>query len=147
MVKALGTKLVAIICLSVLSVAGCSAQKQEIVPQQFWTEFRQAVLAEDYQKLSGMTQFPLEVLGVDDSQPAEFYDKTQFEVIFKKILAQSVMVFEGDVVVSTTTREMISRTITIKPEHLMTKELFRIDQLEFELKDNRWRLVRAYLEE
>lgn len=146
MIKALIVGFV-VVCLGMLLSVGCSVQKRELTSQQFWSEFRQAVLAQNNQKLIEMTQFPLEVLGVDDSQPSVQYGKEQFEVVFNKILEQPVIFFEGDVVVTRTTKEIVHETTAIIQDHFMTKESFRVDQLVFELKDKQWRLVRAYLEE
>ncbi len=146
MIKALIVGFV-VVCLSMLLSVGCSVQKRELTSQQFWSEFREAVLAQNNQKLNEMTQFPLEVSGVDDSQPSVQYGKEQFEVVFNKILEQPVIFFEGDVVVTRTTKEIVHETTAIIQDHFMTKESFRVDQLVFELKDKQWRLVRAYLEE
>ncbi len=137
----------AAVSLSMFLFAGCSVRSHELTPQQFWTEFSQAVLIQDNQKLIDLVQFPLEVLGVDDSQPPEQYNKAQFEAVFKKIVEQPVFTFAGDGVVTRTTRDIIQETSVITQEHFMTKEAFRVDQLVFELKDKQWRLVRAYLEE
>ena len=133
--------------LMLFSAVACSAQEQMLAPQKFWTEFRQAVLAKDNQKLASMTQFPLEVRGVDDSQPAVQYKKEQFETIFKKILEQPVVTMEGDKIITNTTRDIIISTKIITKEHSMTADSFRVDQLVFELKNKQWLLVRAYLEE
>ena len=132
---------------SSLSAIACSAQEQAVTPQKFWSEFRQAVLAKDNRKLETMTQFPLEVRGVDDSQPAIHYKKEQFETIFRKILDQPVVTMEGEKVITNTTKDIINSTKIITKEHSMTEDSFRVDQLVFELKNKQWKLVRAYLEE
>ena len=134
-------------CLMLFSAVACSAQEQTATPQKFWSEFRQAVLAKDNQKLVGMTQFPLEVRGVDDSQPAKYYKKEQFEAIFRKILDQPVFTMEGEKIITNTTNDIIDSTKQITKEHSMTDNSFRVDQLVFEQKDKKWKLVRAYLEE
>ncbi len=103
--------------------------------------------AKDNQKLMTMTHFPLEVRGVDDSQPAKQYKKEQFETIFKKILEQPVIRMEGEKIITNTTKDIIGSTKTITKEHTMTADSFRVDQLVFELKNRKWKLVRAYLEE
>lgn len=136
-----------VVYLLLFSVAACSAQEQTDVRQQFWTEFRQAVLANDNKKLVAMTQFPLEVHGVDDSQPVTRYKKEQFGTIFKKILDQPVITMEGDKIITNTTKSVINSTNTITKDHIMTGDSFRVDQMVFELKNKQWKLIRAYLEE
>jgi hypothetical protein len=145
--QALMIKVSIVAYLMLFSAVACSAQEQVSTPQKFWTEFRQAVLAKDNQKLVSMTQFPLEVRGVDDSQPAKQYKQEQFETIFRKILEQPVVTMEGEKIIANTTRDIINSTKTITQEHSMTDASFRVDQLVFELKNKQWKLVRAYLEE
>jgi hypothetical protein len=130
-----------------LFTTACSAQESASTPQRFWTEFRQAVLTNDSRKLVGMTHFPLEVRGVDDSQPAIQYKKEQFETIFKKILEQPVVAMEGEKVMTNTTKDIIGSTKSVTKAHTMTADSFRVDQLVFELRNGQWKLVRAYLEE
>ncbi len=94
-----------------------------------------------------MTQLPLEIRGVDDSQPAQQYNKDQFGTIFAKILDQPVTAIEGEKIVTNTTRDIINSTKTITKEQNMTSDSFRVDQLVFEFKNGQWKLVRVYLEE
>lgn len=133
--------------LLLFSAIACSAQEQTSTRQQFWTEFRQAVISNDILKIEAVTQFPLEVRGVDDSQPVTRYKKEQFGSVLKKILNQPVITMEGDKIITNTTKSVINSTHTITKDHIMTGDSFRVDQLVFELKNNQWRLVRAYLEE
>lgn len=127
--------------------SACSAQERTLTQQQFWTEFRQAALSNDNKKLEAMTHFPLEVRGVDDSQPVTRYKKEQFDSIFKKILNQPIITMEGDKIITNTTKSVINSSNTITKDHIMTGDSFRVDQLVFELKNKQWKLVRAYLEE
>ncbi len=136
-----------VVYLVLFSAIACSAQEQTSTPQNFWTEFRQAALANDNKKLIGMTQFPLEVRGVDDSQPITRYKKEEFDTIFKKILGQPVITMEGEKIITNTTKTVIKSTNTITKDHIMTGDSFRVDQMVFELKNRQWKLVRAYLEE
>lgn len=140
-------KSVVVVYLLLFSAIACSAQEQTSARHQFWAEFRQAVVSNDNKKLEAMTQFPLEVRGVDDSQPATQYKKEQFDSIFKKILNQPVITMEGDKIITNTTKSVINSTNTITKDHIMTADSFRVDQLVFELKNKQWKLVRAYLEE
>ena len=136
-----------IISLAVFSSIACSQQNADTSPQKFWDEFRQAVLSNDTNAITNMTQFPFEQRGVDDSQPAVKYSKDQFDSLFKKVLEQPVVTMEGDNIIMHTTRKIIIATETIQDEHKLTAGSFRVDQLVFELKNNKWKLVRAYLEE
>jgi hypothetical protein len=133
--------------LFIFNTVACSTEESTVSRQAFWTEFRQAVLASDVRKLAGMTDFPLEVRGVDDSQPAEKYSKEQFEGIIGKLLAQPVFSLKANEVVTSTTKDVIRSTNTITKDHAMTANSFRVDQLVFELRNGRWKLVRAFLED
>lgn len=133
--------------LFVFNTVACSSEESTGSRQVFWTEFRQAVLANDVRKLAGMTDFPLEVRGVDDSQPAELYGKERFENILGKLLAQPVFSLKGNEIATSTTKDVIRSTSTIAGDHAMSANSFRVDQLVFELRNGQWKLVRAYLEE
>jgi hypothetical protein len=133
--------------LFIFNTVACSTEESTVSRQAFWTEFRQAVLASDVRKLAGMTDFPLEVRGVDDSQPAEMYGKEQFESILGKLLAQPVFSLKGNEIATSTTKDVILSTNTIAGDHAMAANSFRVDQLVFELRNGQWKLVRAYLEE
>lgn len=125
----------------------CTAQDTTLTAQEFWSEFRAAVIIKDTAKLISMTEFPLAVHGVDDSQPVKQYGKAEFAAIFKQILNQPVITMEGDKVITQTTYDRLNATKELTNNQLMTKTRFRVDQLEFELKHKQWKLVRAYLEE
>ena len=132
--------------LLVYTVA-CSAQNTSPLPQQFWSEYRQAVIDNDMNKLADLTQYPLEIRGVDDSQPSTFYKRNQFAEIFTKALQQDVIELNGDQVITKTTKDKIIASETLVESDMMTKDSFRVDQLVFENKNGKWMLVRVYLEE
>ena len=141
------TKLYLMTFLFICTAMACSAQEATPSAQSFWKEFRQAIIANDNQKLAAMTQFPLELRGVVDGIPAKYYTQDQFKSIFLQVLDQPVVTLDGDNIITHTTRDTLISTNTISESDMMTKESFRVDQLSFELKNKRWKLVTVYLEE
>ena len=130
-----------------LFATGCFAEEPKISPQQYWSDFRQAVIATDYQKLRGYTQFPLAVHGIVDGIPVQNIGTDQFEAVMKKVLDQPVASYEGDKVVTFTQRELISKTTDLKNTKIQPDKSFRVGELVFERKGNTNKLVRAYLSE
>ena len=130
-----------------LSATGCFAEEPKISPEQYWSDFRQAVIAADYQKLRGYTQFPLAVHGIVDGIPVQNIGSDQFEVVMKKVLAQPVASYEGDKVVTYTQRELISKTKNLRNVKIEPDKSFSVGELDFEKKGNTTKLVRVYLSE
>lgn len=125
--------------------SGCMADNSEKNFQLYWTEFRTAALAADYEKLEKLTRFPLEVKGVDDSMPSVQYKKEDFQGVFKKIMAQPIYQLREDDLIETTMRAVVDK-MDVVPEEI-TGEERRVEQLEFQNIEGRWFLVSAYLEE
>ena len=126
--------------------AACPAQEPQPAPQQCWTQFRQAVLANDYARLSRVTQFPLSVHGAVDGIPVQQIGRDQFEATFTKILNQPLASFEGDKLVTYTQRDLVHKTAALPAADKRAKS-FRVGELEFEYPKGECKLVRAYLSE
>ncbi|HSC67890.1 MAG TPA: hypothetical protein VLC79_09380 [Cellvibrio sp.] len=125
--------------------SGCVANNSENSYQSFWEEFRVAVLADDYRKLEKLTQFPLEVKGVDDSMPIVQYKKEQFQAVFQKIMAQPMKIPHEDTLIETTMRGVVDKTTTVSVEVGYDEQ--GVEQLVFQNVKGKWLLVRAYLDE
>ena len=130
--------------LTFMSSAACQAGNENQTFKDFWSEFRTSILSDDYEKLNNLVQLPLEVRGVHDDIPAEFFSAEQLKEITPKLLDQTIFLYEQDDLKETTFREIIKnmKTADIQPD----KSSHRIEQFEFQVVKGRWLLVRAYLE-
>jgi len=136
-----------LLALLLVSSVAYSAQNIESSPQQFWSEFRQAVINNDMKKLAEFTHFPLEVRGVDDSQPPAFYQRAKFAAFINKALQQKVVEMDGDQVITKNSKDMIIATQTPVESDMITTDSFRVDQFVFENINGKWQLVRVYIEQ
>jgi len=110
--------------------------------QKFWNEFRKALIENDEDKIQSMTVFPFETRGEMDSDSIVKYDKTDFKKVLRAYLLQETYWLNEDQ--SITQFEEIKRTIHPNASQVQGNEA-RIGNLEFELRDNHWKLVFAYL--
>lgn len=127
-----------------MSSIACQASNQNQPFDAFWKEFRNAVLTEDYPSLNKLVKFPLEVKGVDDETPANFYVQGELAEIFPKLLDQVVYNYEKEDLEENSLRELIRKkeVITIATN----KTHHRLDQFEFQNINGQWMLTKAYLE-
>ncbi|MEW5754746.1 MAG: hypothetical protein AB1810_00430 [Pseudomonadota bacterium] len=116
-------------------------------PQLCWTNFRQAVLSGDQQKLRDMTQFPLAVHGAVDGVPVQKISRDQFDATLTKILDQPMASYEGDALITYTMRDLVDKTKEIAAGVDKDNNEFRVGELVFEYRGNSCKLVRAYLSE
>jgi hypothetical protein len=133
--------------LVVLAAGGCLADRSSTPAQPFWAEFRQAVLADDMDKIARVTRFPFEVRGPDDSNPIEQYDQAGFQDVYRRLMAQPVYLPLSGVIIAKSMRELIAEQKTLAADDQTTADTFHFHQFEFELSKGRWQFVRAYLEE
>lgn len=131
----------------IMFTESCTASDNKTSYQVFWEGFRSAVLSNDTRYLAENSYFPLELKGVDDGLPVVLLNQELFKENLLKVLNQSVVVMDGEDVIIKSTKDIIKSTKLLTTEHLLTKNSFRVDQLLFEFKNNRWYLVRMYLEE
>ncbi|GKS69058.1 hypothetical protein W03_10620 [Nitrosomonas sp. PY1] len=113
----------------------------------FWTEFRQAVIDNDKNKIDALTYFPFEVRGVDDSDAIQSLDEKMFSNIYERLIAQMIHFPIGNQMVAKPMRELIYETSSIFLEDAGNYKSVRFQQFEFERKNGQWRFVRAFLEE
>jgi hypothetical protein len=131
-------------CGFLLSAVACHASNKEKSFELFWPEFRHAVLADDYSSLGKLIKFPLEVKGLDDESPAEFYEADQIKELFPILLSQVIYNYDQDELEEMSFREVITQKVVIKGDAAKTEQ--RVDQFEFKKIDGQWYLVKAYLE-
>lgn len=125
--------------------SGCMANTTDSSFQSFWTEFRAAAIKNDYATLEKLTKFPLEVRGVHDSMPIEYFRKDEFKEIFNKLMEQKIYPVQDDELVLTSMKTVVKNT-ELAPDAKNDEE-YRIEQLVFEYIDGRWLFTNAYLEE
>lgn len=124
---------------------GCMANNKDNSFQSFWTEFRAAVIQNDYATLEKFTKFPLEVRGVHDSMPVEYFKRDAFKEIFNRLMEQKIYPVHDEDFVLTSMKTIVKNT-ELAPEDKNEKE-YRIEQLVFEYIDGQWFFTNAYLEE
>lgn len=132
--------------LMMLYSTACTSSPSSSDFNVFWENFRNFSLKSDYTSLIHITRFPLEVKGVDDSEPKQYIDKKIFPDVFRKILSQPIYEFKGNDVVEMTLMDKINERKTPTPETTTNDMEIRIDQFVFQKIDSRWLLIRAYLE-
>lgn len=110
--------------------------------QKFWNEFRKALIENDEDKIQSMTVFPFETRGEMDSDSIVKYNKKDFKKVLRAYLLQETYWLDEDQ--SITQFEEIKRTINPNESQVQGNEA-RIGNLVFELRDNNWKLVFAYL--
>lgn len=115
--------------------------------QEFWSRFRHAVLSKDVEKVATMTHFPLWVRGTEDSDPVMFYDKKNFNNIWKRLLDQQIVPSDSDQVEFKTMRQVIKERKRIRSKDFQTPEIIRVELFRFDKIDGRWLLTQGYLEE
>lgn len=134
---------VALAMLAAVQLASCT----ETAGQQFWSEFRQAVIAADEEKIVSITRFPFVVRGPVDSDPVRQYDREGFLAIYEQLLEQDVYLPSKGVIVRHSMRELVLRSQELPADSLVGTEHIRFHQFEFQRLDGRWRFTRAYLDE
>lgn len=110
--------------------------------QQFWLDFRQAVISNDTNKIIKMTILPFETRGEMDSDPIVKYDRSNFFKAFRAYLGQSTY-WESDESFISSLEEI--KRITDPDTNYIQGNWARVGNLEFKNKDGHWRLVFAYL--
>ena len=115
--------------------------------QQFWTQFRAAILSNDKEKVASLTKFPFEVRGPDDGDPLVYYDKKGFLGILDDILNQPVYQMKGTNIKSTTMGEIVKDKTEVSDADLLSDDFARVELFTFVKEKNRWLFNRAYVEE
>ncbi len=128
-------------------IMACSAKESQNTPQQFWHEFRAAVMASDFVALQNLSKLPLALHGAVDGVPVQEVDGEQFETVMKDVLDQPLASYEGDLLITYTQRDLVIKTAALEGQMVKEGGGFRVGELVFEPLNGRWQLVRAYLSE
>lgn len=109
--------------------------------QEFWVEFRRAILNQDSSQVLAMTVFPFKARGPLDDDPVTYYDRSGFYKVFQSFLSQ----WDGLSLRSLTELDAIKATVAVDKEDVDGNHA-RVGNLVFE-KDALagWRLTFAYL--
>ncbi|RYG46687.1 MAG: hypothetical protein EOO01_15845 [Chitinophagaceae bacterium] len=102
-------------------------------------------MSSPYTAMADLTKLPLEVKGVDDSEPVVHYGSDELNTIFPKLLSQVVYQSNGDDLLETTMGEIVKKMEKVTYDPKATS--IRIEQFQFNVVNGKWLLVRAYLEE
>jgi len=112
--------------------------------EKFWNEFRQAAINSDLPALTRMTQFPLPIYGTLGDNPIKTINQNDF----KKILPELMTTDPGMSEKPSSMKIYIQDIETLPPMACNESgEQIRVGSWLFILKDNKWSLTRAYLEE
>lgn len=128
-----------------ISSLGCMANNTDNSFQSFWTEFRSAAIKNDYATLEKFTKFPLEVRGIHDSMPIQYFKKDAFKEIFNRLMEQKIYPVDDEDLVLTSMKAIVKNT-ELAPD-AKNEEEYRIEQLVFEYIDGQWFFTNAYLDE
>lgn len=134
-------KLVPIILLNLTS-AFLFAQQRDTSFDNYWTKFRNAVIAKDYTSLESMTRFPLLVKGTNDFDKVKKFTKNRFAYIFEHYLKQ-----ESTTVTGSALRDIID-TESIPASNYNSNKLtyIRFSDMKFRKRKGRWKLYLIYIE-
>ena len=130
--------------ISIVSL-GCMANNKDSSFQLFWNEFRTAVVEDNYANLEKLTKFPLEVRGVHDSMPIEYFKNDEFKIIFDRIMEQKIYSVHEEDLVLTNMKAIVNDTELVSD--MKNGDQYRVEQLVFDYIDGQWFFTNAYLEE
>jgi hypothetical protein len=123
-----------------------SAQQEEGSFQNFWSDFRSAVISGDKERISSLTKFPFEVRGPNDSDPVIRHNRSSFMKIYDRLLTQQVYSFDGAQVNPKPMREIIESKTRIAKSDILAEDFVRIEKFTFAKVKDRWLFIRAYIE-
>jgi hypothetical protein len=110
--------------------------------QAFWTEFRQAVTANDKNKVVAMTRFPFKTRGLIDDDPVKTYSRESFLKIWDQLLQSD----PGDSPDASTMQRFLERKTTISVRDSAGIGAFHIGRFVFEKIKEKWLFTMAYLD-
>lgn len=142
-----GNLTLTVLLLTILLWATTVRAGKDRAAQSNWTEFRQAIISGNTEKVATITKFPLSVRGPDDSEPVIYYNKKQFPAILKRLLHQEVFFLSGGKLSSKTMLQVVQEKERLDPADFLTEKDIRVEQFEFEKINGHWLFTRAYLEE
>lgn len=107
----------------------------------YWRAFRQAVLDDNKDKLFSLTRFPFEVRGPHASDPVDYYDRSCFAAIFRRVVVQRVALPSGE----KSMLQLINEKSEIGPADYQSPDAIQVHQFEFRRINGEWLFTRAYL--
>lgn len=134
-----------IVTLSLLFYSTCCYAGQSA--NEFWRDFRQAILNGETTAVASMTKFPLWVRGPDDSDPVYYYKQSEFLPIYRRLLNQRISIWKDDTVVSKTMYQVIKEKKQLDAQDLDSDKLLSVENFEFQVVNGRWLFTRGYLED
>ena len=112
----------------------------------FWEQFRSAVIQEDLAAVTQLTQFPFQTRGSHGNQSIIRYDRSSFMTIFNKIIDQKVYTLDNQQLVPKTMKQVIKGVQDINDKHIIRDDLARVEQFTFiKTDEGAWLFERAYL--
>jgi hypothetical protein len=137
-----------VVILALSSPTSCAQQVRQKAPletfQKFWSEFRDAVLAENKTLVASMTKFPFTTRGTLDSDPVKTLDRASFLDSFTQLLDQDPGLSRQP----DTMRRLIERTQSVSSKHLGDgDQTARVGQFVFRRTGEQWLFTLAYIEE
>jgi len=127
---------------------GCAQEQRRRDPigtfQDFWLEFRRAVLVGDKEHVAALTRFPFHIRGPLDTDSVVAYDRQAFLGIVDRLLEQD----PGLRPEPERMRDLIDRTDSVTSRHLGDGgRTARIGVFVFERGPDGWRFSRAYVDQ
>lgn len=131
-----------------LTCVSCAQQPDNESPvesfKKFWSEFREAVLAGDTDKIASMARFPFMTRGILDSDPIKTHDRISFLSIIDHLLDQDPGLSREP----ETMRSLIERTKIVTSKHLGNGgKTARVGVFVFQKIERNWQFTQAYIEE
>lgn len=113
----------------------------------FWRSFRADILNKNFKSIAQKTRFPFTVRGVSDGDPLKQYQPEDFTKIMEQVLNQMVLDIDDQGNLSQKTLfEVIKLMRELESLPSVDQKHIQIKQFEFELIQNNWTFVQAYVE-
>jgi hypothetical protein len=112
--------------------------------QKFWSDFREAALTGNKDKIASLAEFPFQTRGILDSDPLQMHDRASFLSLFDRLLSQDPGLSREP----QTMRSLLERTRSVTGKALDSGgDTARIGAFVFQRIGGRWRFTRAYIED
>jgi hypothetical protein len=108
----------------------------------FWSNFRKAVVSNDFQRLIKLTNFPLETRGPQDIDKIVKYDESKFNIVFQTFLKEDT---EPDLTELDLIKKLEKFDLTNEKDFTINGSWARVGEMEFRRIDGQWKLTFLYL--
>ncbi len=108
--------------------------------QNFWNIFRTAVLENDSTELDSLTDFPLIVKGILDSDTAKEIRRNKFKLVFEVYLKQTNGANTG-----TDSDEIREKKMISEKDYDLSGAYIRISDMVFGRVKGNWKLIMIYI--